>query len=75
MKTLLIGILSLGMANFCHAQAAGKKEQVKFTPPVIKKDHPATKSSSTQKIPPPVIVQQKFPPPAIKKDKTRKKIK
>jgi len=76
MRKLLFGFLALGLANFCNAQTADKKDKVKFTPPVIKKNTPATKSTSTVNFPPPVIKKDeeaKFPPSVVKKNKTAKK--
>ena len=38
MKKLLFSAFALGLANLCSAQTTVKKEEVKFTPPVIVKD-------------------------------------
>jgi hypothetical protein len=77
MKKILCGFLALGMVNFCNAQTAIKKDEVKFTPPVIKKNKPKTKLASTAKFTQPVIKKNdevKFNPPVIKKNKTAVKI-
>ena len=75
MKKLLFSAFALGLANLCSAQTTVKKEEVKFTPPVIKKDKPVVKTASTTKFTPPVIVKDeiKFAAPAIKKNKAVKK--
>ena len=76
MKKLLFGLFALGLTNFCNAQTTDKKEEVKFTPPVIKKNKPKAKSTSTAKFTPPVIKKDeevKFTPPVIKKNKVAKK--
>jgi len=74
MKKLLFSAFALGLANLCSAQTTVKKEEVKFTPPVIKKDKPVVKTASTTKLTSPVIVKEvKFTPPAIKKNKAVKK--
>jgi len=81
MKNLLFGLFALGLANFCNAQTTDKKEEVKFTPPVIKKNKPTAKLTSTAKFTPPVIKKNttakksekvKFTPPVIVKDKSIK---
>lgn len=59
MKKILFGLLTLGITNLCAAQTVDKKGEVKFTPPVIKKDEEV-------KFTPPVIKQNKT---------TKKKIK
>ena len=61
MKKLLFCLFALGLANFCIAQTADKKKEVKFTPPVIKKNKTVKKSEKT-----------KFTPPVIVKDKSTK---
>ena len=75
MKKLLFSAFALGLANLCSAQTTVKKEEVKFTPPVIKKDKPVVKTASTTKLTSPVIVKDeiKFAAPAIKKNKAVKK--
>jgi len=81
MKKVLVGLFALGFTNLCAAQTAGKKEEVKFTPPVLKKNKPAAKSDGTAKFTPPVIVKDeevKFTPPVLKKNqpsKSNKKVK
>jgi hypothetical protein len=81
MKKLLFGLFALGTVSFCNAQTADKKEEVKFTPPVIVKDEPATKSTNTVKFSSPIIKKNKtakkskkakFTPPVIVKDKSTK---
>jgi hypothetical protein len=69
MKKILFGLLTLGITNLCAAQTVDKKGEVKFTPPVIKKDEDV-------KFTPPVIKKDeevKFTPPVIKQNKTTKK--
>jgi len=41
MKKVLFGFLTFGLVNLCNAQTADKKEEVKFTPPVIEKNKSA----------------------------------
>ena len=60
MKKLLFSVFALGLANLCSAQTTVKKEEVKFTPPVIKKDKPVVKTASTTKFTPPVIVKDEI---------------
>ncbi|WP_162944632.1 hypothetical protein [Flavisolibacter nicotianae] len=55
MKKVALGLFAFALANFCHAQTTAKKEDVKFTPPIIKKNKPASVT--------------KFTPPVIWKDK------
>ena len=69
MKKILFGLLTFGITNLCAAQTVDKKGEVKFTPPVIKKDEDV-------KFTPPVIKKDeevKFTPPVIKQNKTTKK--
>ena len=76
MKKLFLGILSIGLVHFCTAQTK-KNSDVKFTPPVIKKDKESTKTKKRVVFTPPVIKKDKltsngevkFTPPVIKKDK------
>jgi hypothetical protein len=72
MKMLLFGLFTLCVISFCNAQTTDKNDEVKFTPPVIKKDKPTVKSTTKAKFTPPVIKKDeetKFTPPVIKKDK------
>lgn len=76
MKKILFGFFTLGLVNLCNAQTADKKDEVKFTPPVIKKNKPTPKSTTTAKFAPPVIKKDeevRFTPPVIKKNKTIKR--
>jgi len=76
MKKVFIGLFTLGFATFCSAQSSGKKEEVKFTPPVLKKNKPNANKGSTAKVTPPVIIKDegvKFTPPVLKKNKPVKK--
>ncbi len=78
MKKLLVSFLVLGLANFCVAQTAAKNSEIKFTPPVIKKNKQVRKTThvSTVKFTPPVIENDDevtFTPPVIKKNKATKK--
>jgi hypothetical protein len=58
MKKLFLGLFALGIFQFCNAQTKHISE-VKFTPPVIKKDKPASKPIEKVRFTPPVIKKMK----------------
>lgn len=73
MKKAALTLFAFALANFCHAQTAAKKEEVKLTPPVSKKNKPAT----TTKFTPPIIVKDqevnRLQPVAVKSRAAKKK--
>lgn len=79
MKKLFLGLFTFGILQICNAQTKDKSD-VQFTPPVIKKDKPASKPTEKMKFTPPSIKKYevskneevKFTPPVIVKDKTNK---
>ncbi len=80
MKKVLLGALVMGLAQLCAAQAKPVSE-VKFTPPVIKKDKKPAKANEVVFTPPVIkkdVVKKdevKFTPPVIRKNKHAKKSK
>lgn len=54
MKKIFLGLFALGILHFCNAQT-NEKSEVKFTPPVIVKDNPASSTIKPLKFTPPVI--------------------
>lgn len=76
MKKVLLGCLVWSLVSISVGQTAAKKEETKFTPPVIRKDKPKTKQKAAAKFTVPLIVKEenaKFTPPVIQKKKTAKK--